>query len=173
MLFALLSKRFRLMTVLAGFAFVDIRANLLDCYSFYPQAVRAALSFVLSSTLVCPYTACYMTSVHRFGSFSVSFCRHPASLLLPISDAPQKTRLRLNAQPGFSFLISSRNYLFLFLMYSSIAAAARLPAPMARITVAAPVTASPPANTPSLEVMPCSSSATMQPLRLVSRPGVV
>ena len=39
-------------------------------------------------------------------------------------------------------------------MYSSIAAAARLPAPMARITVAAPVTASPPANTPSLEVMP-------------------
>ena len=84
-----------------------------------------------------------------------------------------KTRLRLNAQPGFSFLISSKNYLFLFLMYSSIAAAARLPAPMARITVAAPVTASPPANTPSLEVMPCSSSATMQPLRLVSRPGVV
>ena len=57
--------------------------------------------------------------------------------------------------------------------YSSIAAAARLPAPIARITVAAPVTASPPANTPSLEVMPCSSSATMQPLRLVSRPGVV
>lgn len=32
MLFALLSKRFLLMTVLAGFAFVDIRANLLDCY---------------------------------------------------------------------------------------------------------------------------------------------
>ena len=84
-----------------------------------------------------------------------------------------KTRLRLNAQPGFSFLISSKNYLFFFLMYSSIAAAARVPAPIARLTVAAPVTASPPANTPSLEVMPCSSSATMQPLRLVSRPGVV
>ena len=36
--------------------------------------------------------------------------------------------------------------------YSSIAAAARLPAPAARITVAAPVTMSPPANTPSREV---------------------
>ena len=69
--------------------------------------------------------------------------------------------------------IGHKDHLFLFLMYSSIAAAALLPAPMARITVAAPVTASPPANTPSLEVMPCSSSATMQPLRLVSRPGVV
>lgn len=38
----------------------------------------------------------------------------------------------------------SKNYL-LFLMYSSIAFAACLPAPIARITVAAPVTASPPA----------------------------
>ena len=69
--------------------------------------------------------------------------------------------------------LGNKDYLFLFLMYSSIAAAARLPAPIARMTVAAPVTASPPAKTPSLEVMPCSSSATMQPLRLVSRPGVV
>ena len=34
---------------------------------------------------------------------------------------------------------------YLFCMYSSIAAAAFLPAPIARITVAAPVTASPPA----------------------------
>ena len=34
---------------------------------------------------------------------------------------------------------------YLFLKYSSIAAAAVFPAPMARITVAAPVTASPPA----------------------------
>ena len=32
MLFVLLSKRFLLMTVLAGFAFVGIRNNLLDCY---------------------------------------------------------------------------------------------------------------------------------------------
>ena len=32
MLFVLLSKRFLLMTVLAGFAFVAIHANLLDCY---------------------------------------------------------------------------------------------------------------------------------------------
>ena len=35
--------------------------------------------------------------------------------------------------------------IYLFFRYSSIAAAAFLPAPMARITVAAPVTASPPA----------------------------
>lgn len=34
MLFVLLSKRFLLMTVLAGFAFVVIRANLLDCYNW-------------------------------------------------------------------------------------------------------------------------------------------
>ena len=31
MLFGLLSKRFRLMTVLAGFVFVAIRANFLSC----------------------------------------------------------------------------------------------------------------------------------------------
>lgn len=36
-------------------------------------------------------------------------------------------------------------FYFLLLIYSSIAFAAVLPAPMARITVAAPVTASPPA----------------------------
>jgi len=38
-------------------------------------------------------------------------------------------------------------------------AAAVLPAPMARMTVAAPVTASPPANTPGREVWPVASSA--------------
>ena len=35
MLFVLLSKRFLLMTVLAGFAFVAIHANLLDCYRLW------------------------------------------------------------------------------------------------------------------------------------------
>ena len=45
-----------------------------------------------------------------------------------------------------------RSLYFLFLMYSSIAAADFLPAPIARITVAAPVTTSPPANTFSREV---------------------
>ena len=58
------------------------------------------------------------------------------------------------------------------LRYSSMALAAFLPAPMARITVAAPVTASPPANTPLRLVRPFSS-ATIQPLRFVSRPLVV
>ena len=43
---------------------------------------------------------------------------------------------------------------------------------MARITVAAPVTASPPANTPGRVVTPFSS-ATRQPLRVTSRPSVV
>ena len=103
--------------------------------------------------------------------FSVSFWLALGFLVAAISNALQKPGCGL--MHNLVFLISSKNYLFLFLMYSSIAAAARLPAPIARITVAAPVTASPPANTPSLEVMPCSSSATMQPLRLVSRPGVV
>jgi len=40
--------------------------------------------------------------------------------------------------------------------YSSIALAAFLPAPIALITVAAPVTTSPPAKTPHLEVAPVS-----------------
>lgn len=44
--------------------------------------------------------------------------------------------------------------------------------PMARITVAAPVTASPPAKTPLRLVRP-SSSATMQPRLFVSSPSVV
>ena len=44
-------------------------------------------------------------------------------------------------------------------MNSSIPFAAALPAPIARITVAAPVTASPPAYTPALDVAPVSSSA--------------
>ena len=58
------------------------------------------------------------------------------------------------------------------LIYLSIPTAACLPAPMANITVAAPVTASPPANTPSLEVCPFSS-VTIQPLLFISRPWVV
>ena len=58
------------------------------------------------------------------------------------------------------------------LRYSSIAAAAFLPAPIALITVAAPVTISPPANTPAIEVAP-ASSATMLPRLLTSRSGVV
>ena len=58
---------------------------------------------------------------------------------------------------------------YLALRYSSIALAALRAAPMARMTVAAPETTSPPANTPGREVLPVSS-ATMQPLRLVSSP---
>ena len=45
--------------------------------------------------------------------------------------------------------------------YSSIEAAALRPAPMARITVAAPVTMSPPAKTPFFEVRSVSGSAAM------------
>src|SRR3989304_1299316 len=48
--------------------------------------------------------------------------------------------------------------------------AERLPSPMARITVAAPRTMSPPANTPGMLVMPCSS-VTMYPHGLTSRSG--
>ena len=62
---------------------------------------------------------------------------------------------------------------YLLLRYSSIPFAAAFPAPMARITVAAPVTASPPANTPAFEVAPFSSSAMIHFLRLISSPFVV
>ena len=62
------------------------------------------------------------------------------------------------ADLNFPFSTQNKNYLFLFRMYSSIAAAAVLPAPIARITVAAPVTASPPAYTPSRDVRPFSSA---------------
>src|SRR5699024_6843678 len=51
-------------------------------------------------------------------------------------------------------------------------AAASFPAPIAKITVAAPVTASPPANTPSLEVCPFSS-ATIHCHLFISNPLVV
>ena len=57
--------------------------------------------------------------------------------------------------------------------YASIPFAAAFPAPIARMTVAAPVTASPPANTPLLDVAPFSSSATIHFLRFVSSPFVV
>ena len=60
--------------------------------------------------------------------------------------------------------------IILLVSSSSIAAAAALPAPIARITVAAPVTTSPPAYTWSFEVLPVSSSAMIQPLLFVSRP---
>ena len=53
-----------------------------------------------------------------------------------------------------------------------MALAAVRPAPIARITVAAPVTASPPARRPCGSVVP-RSSAVMQPRRVVSRPAVV
>ena len=62
------------------------------------------------------------------------------------------------ADLNFTFSTQNKNHLFLFWMYSSIAAAAVLPAPIARITVAAPVTASPPAYTPSRDVRPFSSA---------------
>ena len=62
------------------------------------------------------------------------------------------------------------NYPLLW-MYSSMDLAADFPAPMARMTVAAPVAASPPAKMPGQEVHPPSSAAT-QPLRVRSRPGV-
>ena len=62
---------------------------------------------------------------------------------------------------------------YLFDKNSWIPLAAAFPAPIARITVAAPVTASPPAYTPSLDVAPVSSVATIHFLRLISSPAVV
>jgi len=57
-----------------------------------------------------------------------------------------------------------RNYTFagsLSFRYSFMAFAAFLPAPIAEMTVADPVTMSPPAYTPSMLVRPVSSSATI------------
>jgi hypothetical protein len=51
--------------------------------------------------------------------------------------------------------------------------AAFRPAPMALMTVAAPVTTSPPAQIRSREVLPVASSATMFPFLPTARPGVV
>jgi len=59
------------------------------------------------------------------------------------------------------------------LMYLSIEAAACLPAPIAKMTVAAPVTASPPAHTPSFDVASVSSSTTIPPHEWHLRSGVV
>ena len=66
-----------------------------------------------------------------------------------------------------------RNRGFIYsLKYSWIEEAAFLPAPIAKITVAAPVTASPPAQTPSLVVFRLSSTI-RQPFLLASMPLVV
>ena len=78
-------------------------------------------------------------------------------------EIPQKEKINHTCQkqgsadPSYSLSA----YAFLFLRCSSIPFAPAFPAPIARMTVAAPVTASPPANTPSLDVWPFSSSATM------------
>ena len=56
---------------------------------------------------------------------------------------------------------SSHNHRQIYpIRYSSMALAASLPAPMARMTVAAPVTISPPAKIFGCEVLPCSSAVT-------------
>ena len=75
----------------------------------------------------------------------------------------------------FFYPCSSVSYIPLSpsLKYRSIARAALFAAPIASITVAAPVTISPPANTPARLVAPVSSSATMFPQRFTSNPGVV
>ena len=61
------------------------------------------------------------------------------------------------------------NLYYFALKYSSIAFAAVFPAPIAEITVAAPVTASPPAYTPSIDVRPssfCESASLNMPANL-------
>src|SRR5699024_6712896 len=63
-----------------------------------------------------------------------------------------------------------RGYSCFPMIYSWIPFAPAFPAPIARITVAAPVTASPPAYTPSLEVFPNSSSAMIHFLLFTSSP---
>mgnify|MGYP001722700029 CR=1 FL=1 len=103
-------------------------------------------------------------------------------LLLPL-DAAAGIMLKapvnaatLTANPYFAILFlmlcSFPAYAFA-LIYSSMDAAAFLPAPIARITVAAPVTASPPAYTPSLVVCMVSSLTIRQPRLLASNPAVV
>ena len=77
------------------------------------------------------------------------------------------------AQPPYTLPFTEPCFYYLFFRNSSIPLAAALPAPIARITVAAPVTASPPAYTPSLLVLPVSSSAMIHFLLFVSRPMVV
>ena len=79
----------------------------------------------------------------------------------------------LNFLPQLKFYRAFFYWSALDWIYSSIDFAACFPAPMARITVAAPVTASPPAYTPSLVVCKVLSSTMMQPFLLASRPSVV
>ena len=66
---------------------------------------------------------------------------YDTSIFRRIAPAPPPARKKNAAIPVAAF--SKMRYLDL--MYSSIALAAFLPAPIARMTVAAPVTASPPA----------------------------
>lgn len=73
----------------------------------------------------------------------------PAGMVSAISEAIRNRSPQKTPRAGFArhrALERIKNYPFaLFLMYWSMALAAALPAPMALMTVAAPVTASPPA----------------------------
>ena len=82
---------------------------------------------------------------------------------------PPQYAKKNTAQRVFTALCVVCSYLF---SARSMLSAASFPAPIAWITVAAPVTASPPAQTASWEVSPASSTR-MQPLSLTDKPGVV
>lgn len=85
----------------------------------------------------------------------------PSTCPRPHALRPEASPTQKAAEPGFR---SDGLRMVLVLVYRSreaISPAARLPAPMAEMTVAAPVTISPPANTLGMEVSPVSGSARM------------
>ena len=114
----------------------------------------------------------FRLSVARSRRFALPVTARSAPCgFVPLRRSRRNTVLRtLSYMP--LFLLLYKAVYFLFFMYSSMLFAQALPAPIASITVAAPVTASPPANTPSRAVTP-PSSASMPPLRVKVRPSVV
>ena len=96
-----------------------------------------------SLLLSCDSPKCRLNAKSFFAYFSIH--------LKVLRKLPLQTR----KSPFYCFfLLFIAFYFSLFFKYSSIPFAPAFPAPIASITVAAPVTASPPANTPSFDVCP-------------------
>ena len=87
--------------------------------------------------------------------------RHIHTIPSYILSGAQKRRLPNRQEPPSTGLESVYSTVSSPRSRRAISCAARLPAPMARITVAAPVTISPPAKTLGIDVSPVSSSVTI------------
>ena len=138
-------------------------------YLSSPLLAMLPLQFLFSKTKIPlgPKTMCSMTPPPscKYKSFK----RQQSSLngrVRSLMSKNQESKIKGKSQ-------KKRLTYFLSVRYSCIALAARLPAPMALMTVAAPVATSPPAYTPSKLVFPTSLTHMVPCLASLCKPPVV